>query len=396
MTEELVATHQIISLFERSKSMSDEILDSLSGIFVNIDARGRILRANRTLAESLGLKFEDCLGSDFSKLFTPQNWEIFQANLLAVNTTSANSSEEFELAIQTSDLGARSYLWQISPLRPNKKYEEDIWVYTCVGKDVTEVKEALATVVSMGKDLELTKAMQDLLLPASNEFATNEIELAASCVSAATSGGDLWWIDKVSEKKVWIVVGDVTGHGAGSAMVTSMISGCIETLKAARNSGLIRLDLPMLIAGMNQRLCGLSGRPYWMTVTAIEIDMEKYLVNWWGAASPPIFVYKKEIGTDVLSQASSHIGESEQVALASGTFPFDVGDRILILTDGVSEAKNPKGVQYGLRRVASLLQKTTAMNARELRAELVKVLDAWWAGAAPEDDTTFVIVDRKK
>jgi serine phosphatase RsbU (regulator of sigma subunit) len=386
MTDELLATHQILSLFERSKFMSDQILDNLSGLFANLTAQGQILRANGQLASLVGLSLEDVLNTNLNVLFTESDWPVFQAHVKTVSE-SGKPSPEFELSIGTG-AQVRSYLWQILPLVVQKRAIDD-QVFTCTGRDVTAVKQALA----LAKDLELSKAIQTLLLPKFTELSTPRFELAAIYEPATTIGGDFWWMESIGDEKIWIIVGDVTGHGAAAAMVTSMVAGSIRSLVS--NTPPEQLNLTKMLSGINQCLYGLEGQPYWMTATALEIDLGRGQVSWWGAAMPPLFVQTAQGKIDVISKMSAHLGTDSEDDFESGQFAFQVGDRLLALTDGVFEATGPTGTQYGIRRVDQFLRSVEKLPVYKVRDELIKSVYAWSGDQIPEDDITFVLFERK-
>ena len=79
------------------------------------------------------------------------------------------------------------------------------------------------------QELALTGAVQTLLLPQKADLCGKGWSLAAHYESAAQSGGDWWWADAAEGKCLRILMGDVTGHGPGSAMVTALISGSYRT-----------------------------------------------------------------------------------------------------------------------------------------------------------------------
>jgi PAS domain S-box-containing protein len=393
MTEELLATHEILSLFEKSKSLADQIFDNLSGVFVNLEANGNILRANRNFSNHLHIHHEDALGTNISVLFSPQLWPQFESRLREVAEGRA-ASVEFELPIATEKGKERSYLWQISPTvapASMKKFA----VYTCIGRDISDVKDALAKAVTFAKDLELAKTMQDLLLPRKHEFITERFCMAATYKAAAIAGGDYWWFDSIDDDKLWIMIGDVTGHGVGPAMVTSMISGCVETLNASRIAGQANIDLPTILTNINHQLCRLHDRPYCMTATAVEIDFKLDVIHIWGAASPPVCLLQKDGEVDFLCEPSGPMG-TDGYRLVKAEIPFLPGHRILMMTDGVFEAKNEKNRQFGMRSIKKFMEKSKSQSATATRDELFMQLENWRGEIPADDDITFVVLDRLK
>lgn len=392
MTPELLATHQIISLFEKSKGLADQIFDNLSGVALNFDKNGIILRANKSLASDIRLEHEDLLGVHISTLFAEKRRGEFTAQL-QLFSDGQHETVEFELPLALQDGTARDYLWQISPMKLSGSAHND-QIYTCIGRDVSEVKAALAKVVTLAKDLELAEAVQNLLLPSARDMQAQGVDLATFYKPAAIAGGDFWSFDFISENKIWVLVGDVTGHGAGSAMVTALVSGCIRTLKNVARSGDIQIDLPMVINSINQNLVSIRNQPYWMTLSALEVDLENDSVAVWEAGTRAIFSIPAEGKPNLVSDSSRPLGAGECM-LASGKFPFFKGHRLFIFTDGIAELANSTGSQFGNARLSRFLEKNRNLSATALRDELLKVLDTWRGEVAANDDITFVILDRQ-
>lgn len=372
--------------------MSDEIFDSLAGVFLNLNKNADILRSNKALASELQMEHEDVLGINMSKLFSGEAWQEFDLQFQKLVSDEAKIVE-FELPLKVGSGQFRDFLWQISQMnaRHGGRHEP---IFTCIGRDISEVKSALSKVVSMAKDLELAEAVQNLLLPTQPELVTPTVSMAAYYKSASISGGDFWSFDFVNQNTIWILVGDVTGHGAGSAMVTAMVAGCVRTLKFVAEAGGIKIDLPMVISSINQNLLNISGQPYWMTLVAAEIDLSKNSLTWWGAGAPDIFSLPQNGEVHLLSDISSPLGAGP-CNLSTGQSSFGKGHRLLLFTDGVTEIENEAGVQLGTRRLRKFMKETEGSTIPEARSRLLELLDKWGGKAAAKDDITFLFIDRQ-
>lgn len=380
MTQELLATHQILSLFEQSKSLADQIFDNLAGVFANIQRDGKILRANKELAQFLKAKHEDALGSNISQIFNSSLWRTFEEQLNAV-TDGRLKSAEFELPLEVNG-EIRDYLWQINPM-----YGE---VFTCIGRDVSAVKKAL----SMAKDFEVTKAVQQLLLPDSYQIGNEHVEVAASYISASVTGGDFLWYDFVTKDKLWIMVGDLTGHGPGPAMVAAMVSGCVQTLREVGQAGKISIELPMIMEAIGQRLLQLRDQPYWMTMGAVEICWQSNTLKLFGAASPPLCLIGTDGRVQYIEASSSPLGNGPPT-IRETQVSFVKGQRAVVMTDGIFEARNASQSELGLRRLKKILEKSRGLPIAAARDDLLAAVEAWREGLPPDDDVTVAFVDRK-
>jgi PAS domain S-box-containing protein len=392
VNQALLANHQIISMFEKSKALADQIFDRLTGVFLYLDRDANILRANIQMATQVGLKHEDLLYATLSKFFSPENWNFFVKRFTELQISKA-TSVEFELPMSISETKIRDYVWQISPIELLSVVGTDP-VFICLGRDITDVKAAQAKVFSIAKDLELAEAVQNLLLPQKREMISDKIEMAAFYKSASIAGGDFWAFDFVTKDKIWLLVGDVTGHGVGPAMVTAMVSGCYSTMKFAAQSGVEKVDLYSVLESINRRLLEIDDQPYWMTMVAVEIDLQEKSLSWWSAGAPPIYIVSADGELSVVSERSSPLGAGA-LNLSNGKENFVPGQRLLIFTDGLSELENATGSKFGTRGLKKYLVRSRQMDAIESRDALLLDIDTWRGKNLPDDDITYIILDRK-
>jgi PAS domain S-box-containing protein len=394
VNQDLQATHEILALFEKSKSISDQMVDHLHGVFVNIDKEGNILRANRAFSKHFGLSHEDVLNLSISKLFSPEGWKVFQDHMQTILNAKSNSVE-FELPIEVNGV-SRSYLWQINKFYAGEKTDLGS-IFTCIGSDISDMLNAHAKVLSLSMELEVVDTVQKLFLPPKQEFRTDQVSIAVTGIAANVSSGDFWWYEVSEDNKLLVLMGDVTGHGVGAAMVTALVAGCVSTLRTAEREGQIKFDMPLILRMIHQNLKKLPKNPYWMSMTAVEVDLKSNRANWWGA-TPPTFYFstKDDDLKKITPQTSSPLG-SELFTLSSGQFMFQPGDRLILLSDGVFEMSNQSNQMLGERALEQFMKKqprdqTSTKFCKEIHKFLLN-----WRGPANlelEDDVTVLIIDR--
>jgi serine phosphatase RsbU (regulator of sigma subunit) len=298
---------------------------------------------------------------------------------------------DFEQVILSHSGASKDYHWQISPMKTHVSANENV-VYTCIGKDVSEIKLASARIAAAAKDLELVDTLQKLILPANDEIITDHLRVAASCISAAISGGDCWFFEWTNNGALRILIGDVTGHGTGPAMVTALVAGIVGSAKYFDPTGQGQFPVDQLLTMIGERLGKLPGQPYWMTASAIEIDLAKHELKWWSAGGAPVLVVSATGEVHFLSEASSPLGSLGR-DVASGRIDFKSGDRVLLMTDGVAETQNSKGKTWNNRLQKDFMLSSLTLSASQARDKLLDALEAWRDGSPLRDDTTFVFVE---
>jgi sigma-B regulation protein RsbU (phosphoserine phosphatase) len=188
-----------------------------------------------------------------------------------------------------------------------------------------------------------------------------------------------------------VLLGDVTGHGVGSAMVTAALASSYFSLRHLKEYA----DLSVLIRELNRNFCELCAGAYMMTLSALEIDPITGQMQWWSAAAPPILVLHKDGKVEAINTKGTPLGGAT-LDLEMQRYILKPKDRILVFSDGLSEAETSKGRQFGLRRIQQLLVETATETVTE--KALQSIFSGFSASINPDspqdDDITFAVIDR--
>jgi PAS domain-containing protein len=154
---EIQATHQILRLLEASKEQVDDTLDSLPCVFAVINSDGRVLKGNEQLGDLLGVEKELTLNQSLAKLFRPQSWNIFAAQLQTLSYVSTNRAE-FELALDSENLREAfaqplPYFWRVRKVIL-KDSSADV-LFNVVGNDISELKRKEARLAEIYSSIPL-------------------------------------------------------------------------------------------------------------------------------------------------------------------------------------------------------------------------------------------------
>ncbi|HWU89454.1 MAG TPA: PP2C family protein-serine/threonine phosphatase, partial [Kofleriaceae bacterium] len=234
----------------------------------------------------------------------------------------------------------------------------------------------------------LTAAVQALILPKENAIRTPGWTLASFHRPATISGGDWWWHEAQADGGVIVMVGDVTGHGPGSAMVTAIVAGCYEAVRLYGGEQRLPFRLEA-IDSMLTRLC--TGR-YWMTMGAILIEPGAGTLSWWNAAGPPMACLRTDGSVEVIGAAGSPLGMGTPL-LGYKTYALQGGERLLMITDGIIEMMTPARRALGMRGLTKMLEATRGKSIEDARSYLVQAIDQVKGASVQDDDITFVLID---
>ena len=238
------------------------------------------------------------------------------------------------------------------------------------------------------RDLELTGAVQSGFLPEHNEIATSRVQLFGLYRPADACGGDWWWHEPLSSGRHLIMVGDVTGHGPGPAMVTAAVATAFRVLI---EHGLH--DVRQALELLNREVLRVAKGKYHMTMAALELD--ESTGAWWFhcAGGPPILSLAPSGKHRVHFCAGAPLGTESgfETGLVEGK--LEPAERILIYTDGIPEIMLANGTVFGMRRLAQVYERTRGQSVRDAAATILSHADQSLAGRPQLDDWTFTILE---
>ncbi|HKD05160.1 MAG TPA: SpoIIE family protein phosphatase [Bryobacteraceae bacterium] len=252
-----------------------------------------------------------------------------------------------------------------------------------------ETREKLAQQLSaIQKELETARLIQQSILPETAP-QIDGLDIAARYLPMASVAGDFYDFVVVDNKHVGILVADVSGHGMPAALIASMLK-----IALAAQSG--HADDPArVLHGLNQALCGKFQHHY-VTAAYAFVDMEKRKLTYAGAGHPPMLMWgTTSPGIREVAENGLFLGKFSFANYTSVEVQLDAGDRCLLYTDGVSEANNPEGAEFGSERLRPFLEAEKNGSANELADRLLKEVERWAARGRDEDlddDLTFVTV----
>lgn len=239
----------------------------------------------------------------------------------------------------------------------------------------------------MEKDLALTAAVQSFFLPTKNSLKSGNLVLSGFYQAAGQASGDWWWYREDADM-VSVLVGDVTGHGAASAMLTASTSAYLLCLAKYSNMS----DLADVLINLNDGFCEISQGKYSMTMSAVTISHVNNKLTWWSAGAPPIFHIDDQKKVTSLIAQGSPLGSSEFI-LGQRELLLKKGDRVFIFTDGLSELELPDGSELRTKGLRQILIDTRSLEQTEAMAAIKMQLERARGSTPLRDDLTFVLID---
>ncbi|MEL6181133.1 MAG: SpoIIE family protein phosphatase [Myxococcota bacterium] len=252
-----------------------------------------------------------------------------------------------------------------------------------------------ATKMALEKELEVARIIQETLLPEQGEvLAHGAVTFAGAFRPASTCGGDFWTHAELSGHRLLLAVGDVTGHGVPSAMITAACKSGLDTLMSVTGG---KLNVSGLMEELNTTIHAAAQRSFFMTFFAVVIDPQQRVLHFANAGHNfPIVVRRQPDGgwrSRALVARGNRLGDVLGSHYDAQTIQVSAGDLLCLYTDGVTEYRNKEGKEFGERRLRRLLERAAReqMDPKETVHLVMTEVETFGGSEVQEDDITLVI-----
>jgi serine phosphatase RsbU (regulator of sigma subunit) len=243
----------------------------------------------------------------------------------------------------------------------------------------------------MAQELQDAQVVQQTLMPEVRRIARGPLQMCGVYRSASKLSGDWWNHFQLDEHRTLLVLADVVGHGIGSAVVGAMAYGCASQLYQ-ESQGNLRPE--MILTRLNETICATTRGKFTMSCFAVIIDTRTGTLTFAsGAQAFPLLFRPNDSNKPFipLVATGSPLGSSRESKFEANTQAFGPGDMLICYTDGLIEAANPGGDQFGDKRVRQTVQRNASRNVEEICEALLAEVGRFVGTAELEDDQTLVV-----
>lgn len=337
---------------------------------------GIIEYVNPAFEETTGYKREEVLGRRPDILKSGVHDKAFYAHLWKTildykpyRGTIVNKKKNGEL------------YWSEQTITPMKDDQGNITHFVSVLKDITELRHQREQEFF----LQVAQEVQEHLYQAN--FAVPGLDIYGSAHSATATCGDYFDVIHTPEGSVLLVVGDVCGHGIGSALIMGTTRAYLRAFSRFDS------DPGRILTRLNRELCSDLDAKHFVTLIMVRLDPIRETMEYASAGHVPGFL---------LDSATDGVHWMERMGVPLGILPnqeymsstasdVHAGDILVLLTDGVSEARASDGSEWGVEGALELVKQNRDSDARE-------IVDRIWRGARrnaknrqQEDDITALV-----
>jgi sigma-B regulation protein RsbU (phosphoserine phosphatase) len=247
----------------------------------------------------------------------------------------------------------------------------------------------LADRVGLKRDLEIARDIQRMLLPAKPP-ALPGLDIAFATKAANTVAGDYYDAflrPNTDGSRLLLIVADVAGKGIPAGLLMAAVQTGFHTLAADK------VPLIELVSRLNRSMCERSGGGrHLITAFIAELDTVTRGLTWVNAGHNPPILVRSSGALEHLEDGGLPLGAFTLSRYQSGSTELHSGDTLYIYTDGVIEALDESGVEYGEDRLARQVGALGSAGAAARLKQIFESVDRF-AGATPQyDDITCLVL----
>lgn len=248
------------------------------------------------------------------------------------------------------------------------------------------LNELRRTLDLLDRELDMSRTVLESLMP--KGFADlPELDADHAYLPSSKVGGDFFDLFRLSERKIGFFLFDMSGHGVPAALGTLLVRACfVRFLRETQSPS-------ATLAAANDELQDQLGEDHFLTAFAGVIDLESRVLTFASAGSPPPFRLRAGALPEPLEADGSLLGVLPGVSFHEERRDLAPGDRIVLYTDGLVEARDPDRRMYSAGRLAALLAGSLPPDAKGLRDLVVDDLRAFTKCEERfVDDVTLLVI----
>jgi serine phosphatase RsbU (regulator of sigma subunit) len=254
-----------------------------------------------------------------------------------------------------------------------------------------EQREALAKTVQQQRDdlvqdVKLAAQVQRLFLPLGKP-AIAGLEIAGMMHAARGVGGDYYDYIPIDAHTMQVVIADVAGKGVPAALLMSATAAAMR-LEANHDRNMLQQ-----VERLNAGIRAVSDAERYVTLLIAEIDTHKRIIRYVNCGHNPALLFRAKTGTLThMNSSCPPIGLSPEEICDLDSADLIAGDVVVFYTDGVTEAENRFGEEFGLERLSAVVRHGSSLSAEELTTEIFNNAANFSGEVGFQDDVTILVV----
>ena len=245
----------------------------------------------------------------------------------------------------------------------------------------------------LATELEVNRKLQQMLLPKDDELSQiPDLDIAGFMLPAERVGGDYYDVLQ-KDDRLKIGIGDVTGHGLDSNVLMLMVQTAVRTLLESNETDPVRF-LSILNETIYQNVNRINSEK---NLSLALLDYHNGVLKLSGQHETMLVVRNGEIEEIDTIDLGFPIGLEKNITdfIAEIEIPLNVGDVVVLYTDGITEAENAEGGLYGIDRLCLVLKQNWRRSVHEIKQAILDDVRSHVQDQALLDDMTLLILKQK-
>jgi sigma-B regulation protein RsbU (phosphoserine phosphatase) len=248
-----------------------------------------------------------------------------------------------------------------------------------------ELAQSHAERESLRREMDIAAEIQRSLLPAACP-RLSRFDIAADSRPAHEVGGDFFDFIELPGGRLGIVCADASGKGVPAALMMALSRSLIRAYSQDRPSALDAMQLA------NGFLCREMRSEMFVTCFYAVLDPGTNTLSYVNAGHNPPIIRRMDGETVLLRASGTPLGVIEEMEFLEETCPLVPGDVVLMYTDGMTEAQDAYGEQFGPERLQDLVRRTLHLPAGKIARRAVTAVETFSRGQPQFDDMTLVVL----
>jgi phosphoserine phosphatase RsbU/P len=258
-------------------------------------------------------------------------------------------------------------------------------VHVAVALEKAQLHTAILAKQRMEHDLQLARDVQRGLLP-EEPPEIEGLEIGVAYTPSLMVGGDYYDFMRLKPKSWLTVVADVEGKGVASALMMASLQACLRTVAAHVHA------LESVVKSVNDMVLSHIRTRKLLSMFAAVVDEPNRALHYINAGHVPPLVVRQNGDTVRLEEGGLVLGVFRDAPYKRGRVDFRPGDILAAYTDGVTEAMDIQGEQYGLERLADLIRRRRTEPVRQIVKTVLSEVGRFSAGGQNEDDRVMLVL----
>ena len=238
---------------------------------------------------------------------------------------------------------------------------------------------------ALENDMAMARKLQTALIP--KDYDMGSVRIAGRIHQCKEVGGDYYYFRPFQNDKVVFCLGDVMGKGIPSSMVTSIIMGFVYEWGKKYTSP------AEVLSTLNERLCNLwgDGSFYFTTVFYAVYDETTRVLTYSTGGHHEAILLRGDGRTESLRTEGGIVGAVDCLTWNEKQVTLEPGDRVIVFTDGVTEARDRRDRLFTMERAVKVIKKARKGEIKGMIAKLFDTLSEYTGGDFADDVAVLVM-----